>query len=71
MNWTFMQQGMVDEVSIVLTPVADGRTDSVTVFEQSPFLLESFPVEFRLKHVERLKGDSVWLVYTVRDRKRI
>ena len=40
-NWTFLQQGMVDELSLLLAPAADGDPDSVTVFEQSPFLSKS------------------------------
>ncbi|MGI5906587.1 MAG: dihydrofolate reductase family protein [Candidatus Pararuminococcus gallinarum] len=68
-NWTFLQQGMVDELSLLLAPAADGDPDSVTVFEQSPFLSKSIPVTFRLKDVERLEGDAVRLVYTIVDPK--
>lgn len=68
-NWTFLQQGVVDEVSLLLAPAADGSPDSVSVFEQSPFLKESRPVEFHLKVVEGLVGDGVRLVYTVDSRE--
>lgn len=62
-NWTFLQQGVVDEISLVLTPAADGSSDSVTVFERSPLLRESRPAQFHLKRLERLEEDAVWLVY--------
>lgn len=63
-NWTFLQQDMVDEVSLLLAPAADGDPSSVTVFEQSDLLLKSTPAAFHLKEMERLKGDGVRLVYT-------
>lgn len=64
-NWTFLQQGVVDELSLLIAPAADGNPDSVTVFEKSEFLPDSEPVEFQLKSVEKLKNDGVRLVYTV------
>jgi riboflavin biosynthesis pyrimidine reductase len=67
-NWTFLQQGVVDELSLLLAPVADGNPDSVTVFEKSALLPPGEPAAFRLKNIERLKGDGVRLVYTVNSR---
>lgn len=65
-NWTFLQQGCIDELSLILAPVADGNPDTVTVFEKSKFLPDSAPVEFQLKNVEKLEKNSVRLVYTVK-----
>ena len=64
-NWTFLQQGAVDELSLVIAPAADGNQDSVTVFEKSDLLPISVPVEFQLKDVRRLEGDGIHLIYTV------
>lgn len=64
-NWTFLQQGVVDELSLVIAPAADGNPDSVTVFEKSEFLPATVPAEFQLKNAERLKGDGIHLNYTV------
>lgn len=64
-NWTFLQQGAVDELSLLLAPAADGNPDSVTVFEKSAMLPPSNPAVFQLKNIERLKGDGIRLVYTV------
>lgn len=69
-NWTFLQQGVMDELSLVIAPAADGDPDSVTIFERSEFLLSSVPVEFQLKNVDRLKGNGVRLVYTVNHNER-
>lgn len=63
-NWTFLQQGVVDEISLLLAPAADGKAGSVTVFERSPLLLKSTPMQFHLKSINRLKGDGVQLVYS-------
>lgn len=68
-NWTFLQQGVVDELSLLIAPVADGNPDSVTVFERSPLLLSSHPASFQLKSIERLKDDGVRLVYTVNSKE--
>ena len=65
MNWSFMQQGVVDELSLLLAPAADGSSTTPTVFEQSKFLSTSTPVEFTLKNVEQLKESSVRLTYIV------
>ncbi len=64
-NWTFLRQGVVDELSLVIAPAADGDPDSVTVFEKSGLLPDSVPVEFRLKNIGRLEGDGIHLLYTV------
>lgn len=64
-NWTFLQQRVVDELSLLLALAADGNPDSVTVFEKMDVLPDCEPVEFKLKQVERLQADGVRLVYTV------
>lgn len=65
-NWTFLQQGAVDELSLLLVPAADGRPDTVTVFEKAAYLPPASPAEFQLKNIERLKADGVRLTYLVR-----
>ncbi|CAM5570987.1 hypothetical protein RLIN73S_05663 [Rhodanobacter lindaniclasticus] len=66
-NWSFLQAGLVDELSLVIAPVADGENDSVTLFEKSSHLPAHLPVAFSLKGVQMGKGDSIWLRYTVRN----
>ncbi|MDO4305383.1 MAG: cyclophilin-like fold protein [Eubacteriales bacterium] len=67
-NWTFLQQGAVDELSLLIAPIADGNPDSVTVFEKLDSMPECMPVEFQLKNIEKLKGNGVRLVYTVNNK---
>lgn len=66
-NWSFLQAGLVDELSLILAPLADGENQTSTLFEKSDFLPERAPVEFALKSVEKGQGDSIWLRYTVKN----
>lgn len=66
-NWSFLRQGALDELNLVLVPVVDGRTDTVSVFEGSPFAPGGDPVEFLLKKTELLAGGGLRLVYVVKN----
>ena len=65
-NWTFIQQGVVDELSLLLAPAADGDPSTPTVFEKSELLAATIPVEFQLKNIEQLKASGVRLTYLVK-----
>lgn len=64
-NWSFLQAGLVDELSLVIAPVADGDNDSVTLFEKSSYLPDHPPVAFELKEVAAGKGGAILLRYRV------
>lgn len=69
MNGSLLAEGLVDEVSLVIAPVADGGTASVSSFEQyqtRPGVLASLS----LLDVKRLEGDSLWLRYGLRQENR-
>lgn len=65
-NWTFLQAGLVDELSLVIAPVADGENNTVTLFEKSDYLPEHAPVEFTLQSAEVVAGGGIWLRYNVK-----
>lgn len=67
-NWSFLQAGLVDELSLVIAPLADGENNTPTLFEKSDHFPASAPVEFVLKSVEKAKGDSIWLRYSVKNK---
>ncbi|MFU2319336.1 dihydrofolate reductase family protein [Rahnella sp. PCH160] len=69
-NWSFLQAGVVDELSLVIAPLADGENDSVTLFAKSDYLPDHAPVEFALKSAEVGQGGTVWLRYTVNNDKQ-
>lgn len=62
-NWSFISQGAVDELSLLLSPVADGDPYTPTVFERMEQLGKSKPVLFHLKNVSQLQNDIVHLTY--------
>lgn len=65
-NWSFLNENLVDELSLVIAPAADGDTKSVTLFEKADYLPEKLPIEFSLKDVQKLSGDVIWLNYTIK-----
>ena len=62
-NWSFLQTGLIDELSLVLAPIAEGRRDVATVFDESPYLADAAPVAFDLKEARPLPGGGLWLNY--------
>lgn len=62
-NWSFLQEGLIDEVSIVMAPVADGNTSAVSAFERSEFASSREPVALELKEVKEIGGGNLWLRY--------
>lgn len=64
-NWSFLQQGVVDELSLLLSPSADGENDTPSIFENSSYLQASAPVEFNLEDVQRIGKNGLRLVYSV------
>lgn len=67
-NWSFAQQGMLDELSLLLAPAAGGDL-AASVFEKGQFLPTSVPVEFQFKNVEVLENGGLWLTYLAKNRK--
>lgn len=62
-NGSFLAEGLVDELSLVIAPVADG-SNSVSSFAQADFLPPLTPAAFHLKKAETVAPDVLWLRYT-------
>jgi riboflavin biosynthesis pyrimidine reductase len=62
-NGSLLQAGLVDEVSVLIAPVADGRVDTPSLFDVSS--KDFGPRRLALEHVERREGDMLWLRYRV------
>lgn len=60
-NWTLLQAGAIDELSLVIAPVADGSNTAVSIFEKSNFLPGGRPVGFTLKEIKQIEGGGLWL----------
>ena len=62
-NWSFLAEGLIDELSLVIAPVADGGTTAVSIFEQSELLPHREPTAFHFMEAKALDGDALWLRY--------
>lgn len=69
-DWTFLQAGMVDELSLVLSPVTDGSSGNASVFTLIPELSAGEPVEFDLRSVERIGSGGLCINYLAKNVKQ-
>lgn len=65
LNWSFIQAGLCDEVSIIISPSADGSSEAPSLFETRDGISEDTPVNFTLKDVQTTEDGSVWLRYFI------
>jgi hypothetical protein len=63
-NGSMIATGLVDEVSVLVAPVADGRVGSPSLFDIAN--RGDSAIELRLQSVERRTNDLLWLRYDVR-----
>lgn len=64
-NWSFIQAGLTDEMSLILAPAADGNVNTQSLFMARPGISEDHPVLFRPLDVQLLDDGFVWLHYAV------
>ena len=64
-NGSFLKANLIDEFSLVLAPVADGTTGSPTVFEVEAGYTNRRATQFKLKAVEQIYEDFLWIRYQV------
>lgn len=60
-NGSFLTAGLIDELSVLIAPVADGGIGTPTLFDAKPGKSIGRPLQ--LRSVKRLKGGVVWLRY--------
>ncbi|WP_296187389.1 dihydrofolate reductase family protein [Pseudomonas sp. UBA1879] len=60
---SFVNAGLVDEVSVLILPLVDGRGEHPASFEVSPDAWKQ-PVRLKLVSAEVQDGGAVWLRYT-------
>jgi 2,5-diamino-6-(ribosylamino)-4(3H)-pyrimidinone 5'-phosphate reductase len=63
-NGSFLAAGLVDELSIVLVPVADGSVGTPSLFDVKKG--SGSATRLKLLSIERRPGDLVWLRYRMR-----
>lgn len=62
-DWSFLQAGLIDEISLVIPPVIDGGVRLPSAFDDSPLAVGHAPVALHLTDVHRMEGDALWLRY--------
>lgn len=70
LNWSFIQQGLCDEVSLVVASAADGSDQTPTLFEMREKYSDDTPVEFAMKEAKVIDENALWLRYKVKEVKR-
>ena len=65
LNGALLRQGLVDEVSIVLSPALVGGTSPRSFFTAPDLTSTGEIIPLRLVHLEQLRGGAVWLRYEV------
>lgn len=66
LNGSLLNEGLIDEISLLLLPVADGTPKTPTVFEVSEYLHKNPATHLSLTEVQHLEHDVLWLKYKVR-----
>jgi len=63
-NGSFLDANLIDELSVLVGPVADGGVGTPTLFDSAKKKATARPL--RLISMKRVKGDIVWLRYKVK-----
>lgn len=66
LNWSFLQNGLVDEVSLILSPIANGDPNAHRFFTAKEPYSSIKETAFKLKSVEELEEGTLWIRYTVK-----
>lgn len=65
LNWSYLQEGLVDEVSLVVGPFADGDPDNPSLFTAVEGLSDIEAFSFNLIEAKTLEDSAVWLRYSI------
>ncbi len=65
LNGVLLREGLVDEVSVLLSPCLVGGTEPRSIFIAPELESEEDTIGLRLQRMEKLDGDVVWLFYQV------
>lgn len=69
LNWSFLDAGLVDEISLIVAPAVDGNPNDTDLFDAS-FSDNSRPIGFSLNAAQVLEGNTLWLRYQQSDREK-
>ncbi len=64
-NGSFLNAGLIDELSLIIAPVADGEMGTSSVFDIPPGQKKKPSIKLSLKSAERYKDDFMWLKFAI------
>lgn len=64
-NGSLLNEGLIDELSLLILPIADGTPKSPTTFEVGEYLEKRPSTPLRLIEIKPLENEVVWLRYHV------
>lgn len=67
-NGSMLRAGLIDEVSVLVAPVADGRIGTPTLFDVEDEKV--MPTRLTLEHIEKRADGVLWLRYSVEGARR-
>lgn len=66
LNWSFIQNGLADEVSMILAPIANADPEGHCFFVAKEPYSTIRETAFQLKAVDELENGTLWIRYTVK-----
>ena len=69
MNGSFLNEGLINELNLLVLPIADGTAQTATVFEINEQAKKGGATLLKLLEVKKIESDVVWLKYEVESRK--
>lgn len=64
-NGSFLKAGLIDEISLVLAPIADGTINSLVTFEAEEGYGKRKAAQLKLKSLKKIYEDYLWIRYDV------
>jgi riboflavin biosynthesis pyrimidine reductase len=66
MNGSFLNEGLIDELNLLILPLADGTAASSTVFDINKEMKKGGATLLQLKEVKQIENDVLWITYKVK-----
>ncbi len=64
LNGSFLNDGLIDELSLLLIPVADGTAQTTSSFEVGKQQSKNPPSLFKLENVKQVEAGTLWMRYS-------
>ena len=67
-NGSLLNEELIDELSLLIVPIADGTPKTPTTFEVSEYLSKKPAAQLQLTEVKQMENSVLWLKYKVKSR---